>query len=609
MTPAEPARAMVSDENAQDGKQASPALRSQRNRIRPGPPNRRSMDERVGSVMQSIGEAAYEWDIAADRLIWSSNAATLFCIEDDAVISTGRDYNGLLVSTSSQNRNEAVLGSGMEDTGNGVSYSVQYALSGEKLGTASDIWLEDSGRWFAGEDGSPTHAHGVVRIINERRAMEERLARLSRFDGLTGLYNRSQLNTTLDAVISEATRNQEPAALILMSLDRFDLVNAIYGYDTGDAIIAEIAGRFRSCLRGGDIIGRISGAKLGLVLRQCSEEEMQQAANRFLMLVRDEVIHTDKGPVALTASAGAVIVPRHARTSRSAMAAAQEALTQARQERHPRFVSFHRDDKAEAERQQAAELASEVVEALGADRMEIAFQPVVDASSRDVAFHEALIRLTTANGQTLSATEFVGTAQDLGLTRLVDHAALDRVLETLRRSDEARLSLNVSNDTASDPEWMSRLSTALVANPEWAKRLIVEITESHVARDLEEAALFVNTLHDLGCQVAIDDFGAGFTSFANLKHLPVDIIKIDGQFVENLTSSKENQCFIKSLVELAKVFNARTVVEWVDDDATAAQLQDWGVDYLQGYRFGKPSSEAPWPMRPAVEVFVPGESR
>ena len=226
----------------------------------------------------------------------------------------------------------------------------------------------------------------------------------------------------------------------------------------------------------------------------------------------------------------------------------------------------------------------------------MAYQPVVDSKTHEIEFFEALIRLESEDGSVLEAGNFVSVAEYLGLIRLVDHYALDLAIETLRKYPTAKLSLNVSNETAGDPEWLSKLAIAALGQPDIPPRLIVEITESHAAESLAEASRFVRSLHDLGFKVALDDFGAGFTSFRNLKDLPFDIIKVDGMFAVDMDDNPQNRGFISALVGLAKLFDAKTVVEWVEDTHSADQLRDWGVDYLQGYNFGKPRKEPQWPL-------------
>ncbi len=562
----------------------------------------------AGEVLCSVGETVYEWNITSDRITWADNAHGLLGLDDNGLISTGREYTRLVAPRSTTNRNEAVLGEERKDKGDGVYYQIQYALAADALGAETDIWIEDSGRWFAGPDGRPERAHGIIRIVNERRSLEERFDRLSRFDDLTSLYNRSFLNECLEVELREAEIENSSLAFLLVALDRFELINSIYGYDAGDEVIAEIANRMKTSLRSGDTIGRFSGAKLGVILKGCNERELQVAGQRFLDNISKEVVETEKGPVAVTASIGGVVLPRHANNVRAASAAVQSALEQARRQRHPRLVAFRPDPVAAKLRREATSLAGDVVSAVQENRLQLAYQPVVDADSHKVAFHEALVRMIDKDNNIVPASGFVNVASDLGLIRMVDHQAMELTLDTLKRAPAAHLSLNVSIETSHDPEWLSRLATTVRQRPDIAPRLIVEITESHAAGDLDETARFIGIIRDLGCKTAIDDFGAGFTSFSNLKHLPVDIIKIDGQFVEDLATSYENQSFIKSLIELAGVFDTKIVVEWVDDAETAVMLKEWGVDYLQGYGFGAPMMAAPWPMDPVEKELAESQS-
>lgn len=453
-------------------------------------------------------------------------------------------------------------------------------------------------RWFADENGKPVRAHGIVRIINERRALEERFDRLSRFDDLTGLYNRGYLNECLEVELRNAEIENSSMAFIIVALDRFEHINSIYGYDAGDQVIAEVSNRMKTSLRGGDIIGRFSGAKLGVMLKKCNQEELRIAGQRFLTNISKDVIETDSGPVAVTASLGGVVMPRFAGTVRQASAAAQAALEEARHQRHPRLVTFKPDPIQENKRKEETRLAGEVVRAVKNNRLQLAYQPIVDANSFRVAFHEALVRMIDSEGTIIPASNFVGVASDLGLIRMVDHQALDITIDTLKRASKAKLSLNVAVETTYDSEWLTKLTHALRQRPDIASRLIIEITESHVSSDIDETCRFIEVLRHMEIKTAIDDFGAGFTTFSNLKHLPVDIIKIDGQFVKDLAVNEENQCFIRAMVDMAKMFKAKILVEWVDDDETALLLKEWGVDYLQGYGFGVPVMTAPWPIDP-----------
>lgn len=556
-----------------------------------------SLDRRglANAVLHSVGEAVYEWDVLADRMIWSDGAADLLCIPDPALLKVNRHFNSLLLPQSTTTRDSTLAQAARSVDPNGTPFCIQYGLSGETLGTGSDIWIEEQGRWFGDETGQPIHAHGVVRLINERRQSEERLHHLSRFDPLTGLFNRSHLNACLEQVFKNQKQSGKNACFMVVGLEHFDLINSVYGYDAGDEVITEIAKRLNENLRDNDIVGRFSGAKIGIILPECNEHDMLVAGYRVLNLLRENVIVTAKGPIAISVSVGGVCMPQQARTSREVFVAAQQALLESRRARDAAIVVYQYDAEKARRQLHDAQTAERIVTALKQGHIHLAFQPIVDAKTNEVAFHEALLRLHTPDGMRMDAGDFVSIAQRLGLIRLVDYHALDLAIDVLRRAPKARFSLNVSNETACDPEWLSKLASAIYANPSIPGRLIVEITESHAAESLDEARRFITSIRDLGLEVALDDFGAGFTSFRNLKELSFDIIKVDGQFMDNVAQSRENQSFIKALVGLSHLFDAKVVVEWVEDEASSALLRDWNVDYLQGYWLGKPSRDLPWP--------------
>ena len=220
------------------------------------------------------------------------------------------------------------------------------------------------------------------------------------------------------------------------------------------------------------------------------------------------------------------------------------------------------------------------------------------AGSRDAAFYECLVRLQQDGGRVLLAPDIVPVAERLGLIRLVDHRVLELAVAELANSPEVSLSLNLSPDTTMDPDWWSSIESLMHAHPTAAERLIVEITETVAIRDIDDLRGFVTRLKNLGSRIAIDDFGAGYTSFRNLRKLGVDIVKIDGAFVQNLTRSEDDRAFVHTLIDLARRLGLKTVAEWVQDEAAATILAGWGCDYLQGALVGLASIERQWRKAP-----------
>ncbi len=241
-----------------------------------------------------------------------------------------------------------------------------------------------------------------------------------------------------------------------------------------------------------------------------------------------------------------------------------------------------------------ARCAAEIVECLRSNKFHLAYQPLIDAQSGRVVCHEALLRMRDTSGEVVTAGHLVPVAERLGLIRLVDRAVVQMALETLHRHEQANLSINLSATTANDPRWNTQIIEMIEMAGEVAKRLTVEITETTALTDLTSALAFLDRLRSTGCCVAIDDFGAGFTSFRNLRDLPIDVIKLDGSYCRNLVKDTENVYFARTLIEMAHHFGIRTVAEWVETESDAEILKSLGIDFLQGNYLGLPNSDTPW---------------
>src|SRR3979411_398120 len=229
-----------------------------------------------------------------------------------------------------------------------------------------------------------------------------------------------------------------------------------------------------------------------------------------------------------------------------------------------------------------------------APRIVPAFEPVVEARSRQPAFYECLVRMEQEDGRALLAPDIVPVAERLGLIRLVDHRVLELAVAELAASPNVQLSLNISPDTTMDPDWWASIESMMRAHPGAAERLIVEITETVAIQDIDDVRGFVTRLKNFGRRIAIDDFGPGYTSFRNLRKLGVDIVKIDGAFVQNIARSADDRAFVQTLIDLARRLEIKTVAEWVQDEESAAMLRDWGCDYIQGRLIGLAALQRPW---------------
>ncbi|HWX30224.1 MAG TPA: EAL domain-containing protein [Steroidobacteraceae bacterium] len=232
--------------------------------------------------------------------------------------------------------------------------------------------------------------------------------------------------------------------------------------------------------------------------------------------------------------------------------------------------------------------------ALRQDRLMFAFQPVVCAATGVTDYFESLLRIRDERGTIVASGEFITVSEELGLIGHIDRYALERTVQELAAHPDVRLGFNISGLTACDRTWLRSLMSLLRERPELARRLVVEITETAALCDIEESARFIDTLRALGCRVALDDFGAGHTSLRHLQILPVDIVKIDGSLVRNLTKQSQCRVFLRHLLGLARGFGLTTVAECVESAEEATLLRAEGIGYFQGYHFGRPSLERAW---------------
>jgi EAL domain-containing protein (putative c-di-GMP-specific phosphodiesterase class I) len=346
----------------------------------------------------------------------------------------------------------------------------------------------------------------------------------------------------------------------------------------------------RSKKRGKDLIGRFSDNKFGILVRECSTDDLAVAGARFINAVREAPFETSVGPLVLSVTAGGVVAPRHARDLGEIIAHAHEALDQAKGAGKGAFRAYQQSVENDKRRRENLRITDMVVAALNERRLAIAKQPVVRTADRKTEFYECLVRLTDAEGATVDARTIIGIAEQLDLVRLIDHRVLELAAGELLADPALKVSINVSAATIHDNGWMGALE-AETGNG-IGERLIVEITESAAIQDVEATRRFVAHVQSKGCKVAIDDFGAGYSSFRNLRALGVDMVKIDGSFVENLEAAADDRAFVKALLQLSRELGLETVAEFVQTEAAAEWLEAWGCDYLQGALIGLSAQSA-----------------
>ena len=535
---------------------------------------------------------AYVWDLTNDRIQWESNALALLGVDDLEAVATGQAFERCIAVEHLGRRLSAIATARSPELVSGVPYRIRFRFKPSRDRGRAAIHLEDQGRWWPGADGAPLRARGVLRIVNDASSEELRLQSRNDFDELTGQLNRMRLCESLSVTLDRARREGRSACFMIIAVNNLAVINETFGFDVGDEAIAAAGHKMRQKLRSGDVIGRYSSNKFGVIVQECGPGAMRTAAERLMRAVRDQPIATSTCQLSITVSIGGVIIPDQADAVQPALNNALRALDRARGKRFDCFMAYEPNAGADTTRTANRAIADSVIEALDQKRMRLALQPMMSAKTGKPEIYECLLRMEKRDGGLVAAGAFIPVAEQLGLSRLIDRRTLELAIDLLKRHPDLRLAVNVSGLTCTDHEWLVTLQRLTGSRRDILSRLVVEITETAAIQDLDQSINFVDTLKDLGCSVAIDDFGAGYTSFKNLKMLNVDIVKIDGVFVKNLAHDTSDRIFIKTLVELAQTFDMETVAEWVADAESVAYLTGAGITYLQGFHYGLPFDSA-----------------
>ncbi len=562
---------------------------------------KRLSPERIDWLQRAVdasGDLLYEWDIASDSMSWVGRGAALFGGDDIAALRTGESFVNRINPEDVPVRLKALS----DHFAEGTPYDCEYRVRGDNGGFC---WVHDRGTAEHSATASPHRMIGSLRVVTARKQHEARLERLASFDELTGHLNHVRLREALEHAIAYSRRADVPGGYLVVAVDKLSVVNNTLGHEAGDAVLTALGQRLDRCLRASDVIGRIGGDRFGVVLGQCSEGQMARAAERILQSVRDLPVATPQGETHVSVSIGGILFSEFCNTAYDTMAKAETALKQAKRDGRDCFVAYRISEQQNEQHRRNLLVGHQVKQALKDKRLQFAFQPIVRAGNAQAVFHECLLRMRDEDGQIIPAGVFVPVIEELGLVRMIDRHVLDLAVEALSDQHDLQLAINISSLTASDQSWLRTLAALVKNRPSLARRLIIEITETAAMNDIDDAARFLGAIRELGCRVAVDDFGAGFTSFRHLKALTLDIVKIDGSFVKNLAGNVDNQLFIRNLLGLADAYGMETVAECVETQEDAKFLIGEGVKYLQGYYYGRPTMETPLGARAARRLQLP----
>ena len=450
-------------------------------------------------------------------------------------------------------------------------------------------WLD----WHAIVAPDEPLMYASARDITERIGMEAQLQHLADHDVLTGLFNRRRFTEELELELARSRRLHETGAVLFLDLDGFKFVNDTLGHAAGDELIARVGGLLRQAVRETDTLARMGGDEFALLLTRCDRKSAVAVAEKLLEALRRDGLAGTERRGRLSSSIGiALFVGDEVISADELVVEADIAMYEAKDEGKDRYAVY---DVARRRRHRSGireSWSTRLERAIAHDGFVLHAQPIAAICGDATPAFELLLRLPDELGELILPGTFLHNAERLGLVEQIDRWVLERAVRHLHASHaqgcDLRLSVNVSGRTMGDPSLATHVAALLAAHPIPPDRLVIEITETAAITSIQRARELAHELRELGCMLALDDFGAGFASFYYLKHLRFDYLKIDGEFIRNLCVTPTDQLVVKAILTIAQGLGTRTVAEFVGDDETVELLRAFGVDYGQGYHLGRP---------------------
>ena len=457
---------------------------------------------------------------------------------------------------------------------------------------------------------------GLMTQIEEREAIDTRFQKLEEefsyqasHDPVTGLPNRQQFEADLRETVQDGRGGH---ALCVIDLDQFKIINDTCGHLAGDELLRQLARILPSRVRQTDLIARLGGDELGVLLRHCPIERAEETADSLRQTIEAFRFNWKERQHVVTASVGVVAIDEAETDPASLLVRADAACFTAKEQGGNRVHSSHPGDHETARRHTEMQLVSRIRTALEQDRFRLRFQSIVDplAKPEQPQRIEILVTMLDRHGKSISPSSFIPAAERFNVMEAVDRWVVAQTLDRLsahwadpRWQDPAWASgnvegcgprieqcfINLSGTSLASEDFAGFVKAQLIKHQVPRGRICFEVTETTAVRDLPRAVAFMTELREMGCSFALDDFGTGVSSFGYLRSLPVDYIKVDGSFVRDIHTDRVDHAIVESIHHVATQLNLRTIAEFVESRAVVSRLMRLGIDLMQGYALARPA--------------------
>ncbi|WP_242072009.1 EAL domain-containing protein [Nostoc sp. FACHB-110] len=468
-----------------------------------------------------------------------------------------------------------------------------------------ELSIEDSAAPIRTSDGSIVGVVVVFHDVTHSRNMARLLSWQASHDNLTGLVNRWEFENRLLQAVTNAQTHKEQHALCYLDLDQFKIVNDTCGYVAGDELLREFAKLFQNGLHSSDTLARLGGDEFGILLKDCSLEtavlvahNLREAAHKFRFVWQQNKIFN------LSVSVGLVAINSETQDMNSALSAADAACYVAKNQGRNRVHIYQADDLELAKQHGEMQWVGRITKALDDNRFQLYYQSIVPVTRTAslTEHYEILLRLIDEKGKLVSPMAFIPAAERYNLMQTIDrwviHTFFANLAQcavsqwhhcpSLNNNRDCLYTINLSGASINDDKFIDFICDQFTLHKISPALICFEITETVAIKNLAKAAGFIRSLKEFGCCFALDDFGSGMSSFAYLKNLPVDYLKIDGSFVKHIVEEPIDLAMVDAINKIGQVMGIQTIAEFVENNAILEVIQNLGVDYAQGYGVGRP---------------------
>jgi len=546
--------------------------------------------ERAEVTLQSIGDAVISTDadgridymnpVAENLTGWSADEARGRAIGDVLNLVTELSHQPL------ENPLLRALGKGEGRLDGGAAdHSVLVTRSGQ------EIAIQESAAPICDRQGRMIGAVIVFHDVTRERRLKRALAYQASHDALTGLINRREFDNRLHTAVQKAQRGEGSFALLYIDLDQFKVVNDTCGHQAGDRLLRDMTGLLQTRVRAADTIARLGGDEFGVLLEGCALDQAARVAEGVRQSIRDYRFVWGATALSVGASIGVVEIRRDTENVASIMSAADIACYAAKDGGRNRIHVY--DAGGTSSRHREMHWVARVTRAAEQNRLELYFQPIAAIGSQGVPrFHELTVKLRGDDGHLVPPSEFIPAAERYNAMTIIDQWVVQQAVALLRERRQRgvplpTLAVNVSGTSLNDQAFMD-LALASLADPVIAGAVCFEITETAAVTNLQDAVRFMRELKTRGCKFALDDFGTGLSSFMYLKTLPVDFLKIDGQFIAQIGADPVDRSMVEAISKVGRALGIATIAECVETAVVLEELKRIGVDFAQGYFIARP---------------------